>query len=245
MEEDNEWYKYWFNSPYYHLLYQNRSDKEAEKFIRKICSILSIPKGSHILDLACGRGRHSKVLNNIGYKVTGIDLSKESIKYAKQFTCKNLEFHTHDMRLPFNHNYFDCIMNLFTSIGYFSNPKDNEEVIKSCKIGLKQNGTLIIDFLNSNKVISQLIKYETKTIDNVKFKIFRKIENNEIVKDISIIDKENSFNYQERVTALTLSDFKGYFRDSSLNLIHLFGDYDLSNFEEKTSNRLIMVCQNN
>jgi len=34
------WFKDWFNSPYYHQLYFNRDDKEAEAFIDKLIGYL-------------------------------------------------------------------------------------------------------------------------------------------------------------------------------------------------------------
>ena len=74
-----EWFEDWFNSKYYHILYQKRDDKEAEQFL----SILQkfFKKEDQILDIACGSGRHTIHLNNLGYNTTGIDLSEESITY--------------------------------------------------------------------------------------------------------------------------------------------------------------------
>ena len=45
---------------------------------------LSLHADSHIMDLACGRGRHALFLSEQGYDVTGIDLSPNSIAYAQQ-----------------------------------------------------------------------------------------------------------------------------------------------------------------
>jgi len=54
------WFEHWFNSPYYHILYKDRNEKEAQIFIDNLISYLQIPKKSNILDIACGNGRHSK-----------------------------------------------------------------------------------------------------------------------------------------------------------------------------------------
>ena len=74
-----DWFKDWFNSPYYHLLYKNRDDNEARSFMDVLLQKLNMKEGSCILDLACGKGRHSKYLNEKGFDVTGVDLAKESI----------------------------------------------------------------------------------------------------------------------------------------------------------------------
>ena len=80
--EDHPWFKDWFNSPYYHLLYANRDNKEAAEFIDKLIDHLKPAPGATMLDVACGKGRHSIHLAEKGFDVTGIDLSEESIAEA-------------------------------------------------------------------------------------------------------------------------------------------------------------------
>ena len=111
-----EWYKDWFNSPFYHKLYFDRDEKEAEIFIKKLVDHLEPKPGSRLLDIACGKGRHSKIMASFGYQVTGIDISPNSIEIAKQYEGPNLDFYLHDMRLPFWANYFHYAFNFFTSI---------------------------------------------------------------------------------------------------------------------------------
>ncbi len=56
---EKEWYKDWFNSTYYHKLYFDRDDDEAQKFIKRLLEKLQPLNGSRMLDVACGKGRHS------------------------------------------------------------------------------------------------------------------------------------------------------------------------------------------
>ena len=124
-----EWYKEWFNSPFYHKLYFERDEQEAQKFILKLLDYLKPPIESQILDVACGRGRHSRFLAQHGYDVTGIDLSHDSIAFAKQFETDRLHFYQHDMRLPAWINYFDYVFNFFTSFGYFKTRREHDDAI--------------------------------------------------------------------------------------------------------------------
>ncbi|RYZ27466.1 MAG: class I SAM-dependent methyltransferase, partial [Sphingobacteriales bacterium] len=87
----NEWYKEWFDSDYYHRLYYNRDEKEAQAFIDRLLQHLQPAPQSRMLDAGCGRGRHSRYLAAKGYDVTGIDLSFRSIAYAKQYESDNLQ----------------------------------------------------------------------------------------------------------------------------------------------------------
>ncbi len=79
-----EWFAEWFNTEYYHILYQDRNEEEANRFISNLISFLNIPKNSKLLDLACGKGRHSKILNIFSYYVLVFDLSENSILEAKK-----------------------------------------------------------------------------------------------------------------------------------------------------------------
>ena len=85
-----EWFESWFSSPYYHILYKNRDDSEAARFIDNIIRYLDPAPNAKILDAACGKGRHSIYLNRKGFDVTGIDLSEPSIEIAKKHENKKL-----------------------------------------------------------------------------------------------------------------------------------------------------------
>ena len=77
---EKAWYKDWFNSIYYHKLYFERDEKEADAFIQTLIGHLRPVPGSRMLDVACGKGRHSKILAALGFQVTGIDISPASIE---------------------------------------------------------------------------------------------------------------------------------------------------------------------
>lgn len=241
MQKDTEnWYTSWFDTPYYHILYKNRDYKEAGNFMENLTSFLKLPKNAEILDLACGKGRHAKYLNDLGYSVTGVDLSPQSINFAKQFENPNLHFVEHDMCLPYPKK-FDAVFNLFTSFGYFENEIDNLRTIKAIKAELKPNGFAVIDFLNAELVKKHLVSSETKTIEEITFHITRSIVNGYIIKNISFQHENEDFTFEERVKALTLSDFKNCFSEAKVNLVQCFGDYQLNEFKVETSERLILI----
>jgi cyclopropane fatty-acyl-phospholipid synthase-like methyltransferase len=239
--EKTDWFTSWFNTPYYHILYKDRNDADAQMFMQNITQFLQLPKEAHILDLPCGKGRHSVYLNSLGYQVTGGDLSENSISYAKQFENDRLQFKVKDMRQPFVGRY-NAVFNLFTSFGYFE--KDSEEilVLKNMKNSFLENGVLVLDFLNVEKVKNSLVKKEMKTVDGIDFHIEREIKDGFILKHISFTDKGKDHSYTEHVKYLDLEKFKSYFASAGLTLQHVFGNYQLSEFDPKTSDRLILVA---
>lgn len=238
-----DWFATWFNSHYYHVLYKNRDLDEAAGFIERLLEKLNLPIGARVLDVACGKGRHSLQFRKAGYEVIGIDLSEESIEEAKLSEREGLEFFVHDMRSLYWSEHFDLVVNLFTSFGYFHNSEDDQRTISSVADALKPGGLFVLDFLNAPKTIANLVAYEEKQIDGVKFELTRTVKDGIIKKRIRIQDGELEQEFEEQVDALTLSDFEDYLSNAGLELVGTFGSYGLEAYNEQVSDRLIVIAQ--
>lgn len=236
-----EWFKDWFNSPYYHILYKNRNLKEASEFIDKLSAHLHLSKSDLIWDLACGKGRHSLYLNSKGFNVIGTDLSQNSIKAASEKQNERLEFYMHDMRTPFRINYFTHVFNLFTSIGYFESDKDNFKVFKNVHNALRDGGIFVVDFFNVECLTKNIKTEEEKEVEGIKFKISKRIEAKKVFKKIFFDDGIKSGTFEEQVSLLTKEDFLNYAEVSGFKLQETFGDYNLNPFDKNNSERLILI----
>ncbi|MCP2043050.1 bifunctional 2-polyprenyl-6-hydroxyphenol methylase/3-demethylubiquinol 3-O-methyltransferase UbiG [Pontibacter sp. HSC-36F09] len=243
MAQQEEWFSTWFDSPYYHILYSNRDDHDARLFMDNLLAYLH-PKPQHkILDLACGKGRHSLYLNELGYDVTGIDLSEKSIDYARQYENERLHFDVHDMREVYKPESFDFVLNLFTSFGYFESETENVVSLKAAATNLKHGGKLVIDFMNTDRTVERLVSHEQKEVQGILFDISRKVEHDFIVKTIHFEDKGREYCFEERVRALRQENFMEYFRIAQLRLAEVFGDYKLQPFDPEKSERIIFVLK--
>lgn len=238
-----EWFSSWFDTPYYHILYKNRDYTEASLFIDNLSRFLNLNPKAVCWDLCCGKGRHSIYLNKKGYKVTGTDLSRHSIAEASQSANDTLEFYQHDMRKLFRTNYFDVVFNLFTSFGYFEKRQDDLNVFNAVQKALKPNGIFVFDYLNSEYIKKIIVAKDVKTIDGITFRISKKIEDNTVIKNIDFNDQEKDFHYEERVKLFDKTYFEGLARECNLKVLHTFGNYQLQEFDLKTSPRLILILQ--
>lgn len=238
-----KWYQNWFNSPYYHILYHQRNDEEAEFFIDNLCAFLTPQQDARILDIACGRGRHAVYLNKKGYDVTGIDLSFANIQFAKQFENEKLHFFMHDMRHLLYINYFDYAFNLFTSFGYFNSDKEHIKALKSFNRSLKKDGILVLDYFNREKILHNLVGQEIKVIEDIEFHITKKIENDKIIKTITFEHRKKKFSFREEVKAFSMEDFERLFEASGFEIQRYFGDYALSEYDEDRSDRIVFICR--
>lgn len=238
----SEWFESWFDSPYYHILYNNRDYSEAQHFIDNLMREGNYPLSHHLLDLACGKGRHSIYLNSLGYRVTGLDLSQESINNALGHANETLQFRVHDMRNPLPEHELDLVLNLFTSFGYFENRSENEVVLKNVYHALRANGRLIIDFLNSEKVKNTMVKEEVVERGAIKFQIHRELVTDFICKYISFQDKGQIYTFQERVQLFSQAEFKEMLDSAGFVVKAVHGDYNLGKFDPVNSDRLILIA---
>lgn len=244
-----EWFATWFDSPYYHLLYQHRDDNEAKLFLDHLVQKLALPNTARVLDLACGKGRHSLTLAQMGFEVVGADLAPNSIsaaqEQAEKLGVKNVEFCVHDMRQAMETSPFDAVFNLFTSFGYFDTLAENQAVCKALSTMLTLNGLLVIDFLNATKVCANLNPAETIAREGVVFEIKRWHNDTHIYKQIEVLAAPNKTQigiFTERVQALAKSDFEALLA-ADFDIIETFGSYHLTPFDQHTSERLILIAK--
>lgn len=249
MSKASPWYVNWFSSKLYLELYKHRNDDDARNLINLIQRIIPIKSGDRVLDVCCGAGRHSIELARRGFNVTGFDLSKflisEAKKNYKALPEKHIKanFLIRDMRKFDFKNFFDAAANLFTSFGYFNNDEENFLVIKNISASLKKNGYFIFDFLNGNYLQKNIVPYDRKMLLGKEFIQKRKIENNFVIKDITIKSGAKKISYQEVLKLYEAQELKRAFEKNSLKVLSSFGDYFGSKFSKENSQRLILIAQ--
>jgi SAM-dependent methyltransferase len=240
----NNWFETWFNSPYYHLLYFDRNETEARAFIDTLITTLNPAPGSRMLDIACGKGRHSLVLAEKGFDVTGIDISPYMIREASTLSHDKLEFFVHDMRLPYRINYYHFAFNFFTSFGYFNTRREHEDALRTMSNALLPQGLLVIDYMNVHYVESHLVHRDKKTVKGIDFYNTRWMDEDFFYKKIEIEDdaRKEPLVYIERVTKFSLGDFTDMLAYQGLQVQEVYGNYQLGPYDLYNSPRMIIIA---
>ncbi|WP_235918181.1 class I SAM-dependent methyltransferase [Paenibacillus lutrae] len=239
---NEEWFRRSFGKDYL-LVYKHRNFEGAYAEVKKMIDWLDLPKGAEVLDLCCGMGRHSLALADLGYNVTGVDLSEVLLEEArKQDQEGRVAWMQGDMRCVPVDRTFDAVVNLFTSFGYFENDQENGRVPGEIARLLKPGGRFIIDFLNPDFVKQNLVPHSLREEEGQRIEETRYIEDGYVRKKISIQDEEHGErDYSEQVRLYERDAFLKMLEEAGLRVDHVYGGYDGSAYEPETSARMIFV----
>ncbi|PTX59085.1 ubiquinone/menaquinone biosynthesis C-methylase UbiE [Melghirimyces profundicolus] len=234
------WYEESFGEDYL-LVYRHRNRANAEREIRAAAGWLDLKKGDRVLDLCCGTGRHSISLDDLGLKVTGIDLSPVLLKYAEKASKgRDIRYVRGDMRdLPFEENEFAAVFNLFTSFGYFIEDGENEKVLSEIHRVTQPGGRFLIDFLNRNAVEKNLVPESVREENGVKITERRWIDGDFVRKKITLSDSRGQREYRERVKMYDRTRMVEMMEKAGLTVEGVRGDFEGSPYSEEESPRMI------
>ena len=246
---DPEWFKPWFNTEAYHRLYGHRSEEEADSLVQALLSQQGIQKEGRVLDAGCGAGRHARAFFKRGWHVHAFDLSEASISAAKNHlqvpSNNNLQFHVRDLRklrgLTEWKGDFDLVTNFFTSLGYFDEARAMERILEDFASFLKPGGHLVLDYLNPTAVAEGLVPREQITKEGTTFDIHRRIHNGWIEKSIQYTWNGEPCHHVERVQALTKPSFCGALSNVGLEVVHMWGNYQLDAWKPDSPRTLILA----
>lgn len=243
------WYQEWFNTDLYYRIYANRNHEEAAILAQRVTEWAPPAEYPHLLDLACGRGRHALHAAHFGYHVTGLDLSERAIATAKQLATEqaltNAHFVQGDMRdfeLP---KAFDIIINMFTSFGYFSEAQ-NKAVIARMSQHLRKNGRLILDYLNPSYVVQNLVEEESGHYEELQlqYRIKRWVKDQKVFKNIQLTNaSDEHIEFTEEVNLYPYTWFQNAFEAAKLQPVIIAGNYQGEAFDADRSPRQIHVVE--
>lgn len=166
---ESEWWSTYFDERYL-LEYEPLFDlARNRREVGRLMELLELPVAARILDCPCGQGRHAHLLAEAGYDVDGVDYSRELLARAKERGIDNtLRFTRGDMRsLPRTWTrHFDAVVNLFTSFGFFVDPRDDAKVISEFARVLKPGGVLIWHGASRDGVAARIASGYTPPLDS-------------------------------------------------------------------------------
>jgi len=240
-----EWYEVAFDS-LYPVIYEHRNLEEAEMVVENYAHVFR--DKDPILDLACGNGRYIQALSARGYRVYGLDLSHYLLRMSLERWGHYGKIVQGDMRhIPFRSGSIGCVLNMFTSFGYFSTDMDNLLVFKEVFRILQHDGVFLFDFINAEKIESSLLSETERLASDYRVKEKRRTENfgKYLVKDIHATNLQtgHSEECKERLRLYSLDELTIMFKSVGFAIEQVFGGYDHNPFTEGVSERIIIVSR--
>ncbi len=215
---------------------------------------LELKKGSTILDIPCGHGRHSLLLAERGYKVTGLDNQEDflNIAWENVRNIPNINFIKMDMREIAFKNEFDAIISFFTSFGYFSE-QENFDFLKSMAKALKKKGKIIIDTVNREWTLGHTnasatdqawIIYPPENVTFLANNMFN-IFTGRLISEQVIIDKGERYEQIQDIRLYLYTEMKTLLKLVGLEIIATYGNIDMTEYSINTPNMIIIAEKTN
>ena len=238
---ESEWFRDWFDCNY-ELVYNHRTDTEAERFVSRWPLNWSDFAGTQALDIGCGNGRFCRAIGRRGLKAIGIDLSLDQLSLARKGCIDNSSsFVRADMRqLPLR-GRFSLVASLFTSFGYFETDQQNREVLDNLTQLLLPSGTIILDLPNRQFTVNRVKAkpVTSRQSEGVTIVEERRLTegNSRVEKEITITSSGKTSHYRESIRIFSADELLEMTSEAGLtNVVPLWGDYSgsiLSDFRPR------------
>lgn len=239
------WFRDWFESEDYLLIYKHRNKEEAALLVNLVTTALNLKTNAQVLDLACGFGRHSILFSQKGFSVTGLDLSKTLLKIAKadsESTDTQLSLVRGDIRKPVFKQRFDLVSNFFTSWGYFSD-RENFRIFRLIAEYLKPGGYFVFDYFNKVYLLNNLVPESEERLHGIRIIQKRYFRDDAVRKSIRIIKSDSEHEFEETVKLYDPEAIIDKLTGSGFKITHKFGNYNGHTYDVQNSPRLILICQ--
>jgi len=202
----------------------------------------SAPK---VLDLCCGTGRISAELARSGFDVTGVDITESFLNTAMddaRHEDLSIEYILSDAREFIRPDYFNTVVNLYISFGYFSDQKDDLKIINNAYKSLKNGGSLIIETMGKEIYVRDFVECEWFERDGYTVLTeYEPLDSWTLLKNRWILlkdDKKIDKTFTQRLYAA--SELKTLLAETGFSRVEIYGDWDEKPYDQYAK-RLIAV----
>ncbi|MHC1682714.1 MAG: class I SAM-dependent methyltransferase [Clostridiaceae bacterium] len=138
----------------------SRKPQTIDRHVDWIVQRTGLSAGSRLFDLGCGPGLYAQRMAQRGIQVTGVDLSENSLAYARQQAQQaglSIEYRHQDYRRLTDEARYDVAVLIYYDLGVLL-PADKLQVLRNAYRALKPGGIFICDLLtreNRHGVVEQ------------------------------------------------------------------------------------------
>lgn len=218
----------------------------TDREVRFITEVLNLHPGEPLLDLYCGYGRHAIELAKYGYKVTGVDATKDFLDIAAQNAQEakiDITFEQKDMRELDYDQQFAAVINMFAAFGYFTDD-ENANIINLIVKALRPKGLFLIDLLNREWMVRNNInRYWRHPSGEYVLSYKVELENGIATMKRQLINQVTGakIQYEFVLRAYSLAEMTNIFNTSGLSIMSTYGAFDGRPYSSETPRMIILA----
>lgn len=209
---------------------------------------------SRVCEIACGTGSMAIEMSKRGYDITASDLSLEMLTEAEfkaRSSDTSVRFVSADMRSFSLYAKADAVLCLLDSMNYLTKPSDFAETLASVHKNLSNGGLFVFD-INSKHKFRTIYGDNAYIIENEGVLCAWQNFYNQKTKIcdfyLSIFTENENGSYErtdehQRERMYTVRSVKKMLADTGFELCGIFSDYDFSQADEDTDERLYIVAK--
>lgn len=224
----------------------SRNINFIDKSVEWIMNYFNLNSNSELIDFGCGPGLYTTRFAKNKVKVTGIDISKRSIQYAKHIAEDN---HLDINYINTNYleykplNKFDLVIMIMCDYCAL-NPNQRKLILDKFKSILKPNGAILLDVysLNFYSNREENAIYEFNQLSNFwsaddyySFQNTFKYDKEKVILDkYTIIEKSKKRVVYNWLQCYSLDILKNEFKENGLKIVEVFSDVAGSSYKNNS-----------
>lgn len=218
---------------------------------------LGLRRGTRLLDVCCGVGRHSLPLAKAGLDVTGLDVSPVYLAEARRRARKagaRLRLVRGDMRRANFDAEFDAAMNLWTSFGYFATAAEDLAALKAARAALRPGGLFLLETINGGRIARVLGLQEQLGLDRERWTEMP--DGTLILEDPTLLDRGRSIRTRwifikgasrrelvTRIRLYTAKTLSALARRAGFTVVRVTGEMSHAPYREASSRRICLLLR--
>jgi len=239
------WWRNYFGDDFFELHIDLFPEEKSRAEVGGMIELLGLPSGSRVLDVPCGWGRHTRLLQEAGYDVFGADISEPLMRRAERgsnapgYAAADIRF------LPFADHSFDAAVNVFTSLGLFLSDDQDLAALREIRRVLKPGALFLLESMHRDDVIAHYSEKDRWELPNgIQVRVRRRFDpiTGISYERLQWRRGEERGRKQHALKLRTATEIDHLLRHAGFTDIEYFGDWDGTPFSHTTES-LIAIAQ--